>query len=163
MSTPNPMPQNTPLLNTALARRDPAAQERWRDNEHLRLLSIFHFVIGGLALLVLPLLVMHFVFFITVIANAEAWPEGKAPPIPHGMIGLMIAMYLVIGLITLALGGINILSGWFLRRKTHRVFSFVVAGLDCLQVPYGTILGVFTILVLTRPSVQRIYEAEPRK
>lgn len=137
----------------------PNAEQSWRDDEHLRLLSIFHFVIGGLALLILPLLAMHFVFFTTVIANANAWPQGHAPPIPQGMVGMMLVMYVVIGLMTLAIAGANILSGWFLRQKTHRVFSLVVAGLDCLQVPYGTVLGVFTILVLTRPSVQRMYES----
>ncbi len=115
-------------------------------------------MIGGLALLILPLLALHFVFFITVIANANAWPQGHAPPIPQGMVGMMLVMYCVIGVMALAIAGANILSGWFLRRKTHRVFSLVVAGLDCLQVPYGTVLGVFTILVLTRASVQHTYE-----
>ncbi len=71
---------------------------------------------------------------------------------------MMMAMYAAMGLITLAFGAANVLSGWFLRRKSHRVFSLVIAGLDCLQIPYGTILGAFTILVLTRPSVQKAYE-----
>jgi hypothetical protein len=159
---PNPLPPMRQLASTAFAARDPAAQERWRDNEHLRLLSIFHFVIGGLALLMLPLLVMHFLFFITVVANANAWPQGHAPPAPRDIVGPMIAMYCVVALMAFTLAGINILSVWFLRRKTHRVFSLVVAGLDCLQMPYGTVLGVFTILVLTRPSVQSMYETSPR-
>lgn len=152
MSTP------APVLGPAA----PAEQQRWRDDEHLRLLSIFHFIMGGLALLVLPFLMMHFVFFVTVVANVDAWPQGKAPPIPREMIGVMMVMDSVIGLLTLAIAGGNILSGRFLRRKTHRVFSLVIAGLDCLSIPWGTALGVFTIVVLTRPSVRKEYEAGSR-
>ena len=48
---------------------------------------------------------------------------------------------------------VNLYSGLFLRKQTHRTFSLVVAGLDCLLIPWGTVLGVFTIVVLTRDSV----------
>jgi len=59
----------------------------------------------------------------------------------------------------LVLGSVaNLISGVFLKRRKNRLFSMVVAGLNCLQVPFGTVLGVFTILVLVRPSVMQIYE-----
>jgi hypothetical protein len=136
-------------------------QQRWKDEEHLRLLSIFHFVVGGLAALFLPLLCIHFVFFITVFANAAAFPAGQEPPFPREMIYVFIGFYCIAGLVTSVYAGGNLLSGWFLRQKRHRVFSFVVAGLDCLSIPWGTVLGVFTIVVLTRPSVRTMYEASP--
>ena len=51
----------------------------------------------------------------------------------------------------------NLLSALFLWRRQHRMFSMVVGGLNCLQIPFGTALGVFTILVLSRDSVQELY------
>lgn len=36
----------------------------------------------------------------------------------------------------------------FLRKRRHRVFSQEVAGLDCPSMPFGTVLGVFTLIVL---------------
>jgi hypothetical protein len=33
-----------------------------------------------------------------------------------------------------------------------------VAGLNCIQIPLGTALGVFTIMVLTRDSVEAVYQ-----
>jgi hypothetical protein len=127
------------------------------------LLSIFHFVVGGFAALFLPLMCIHFLMFITFFASASAIPAGNdQQPFPKEMIYLFIAFYCVAGVATLVYAGGNLLSGWFLRQKKHRVFSFVVAGLDCLSIPWGTILGIFTIIVLTRPSVQRMYEAGPR-
>jgi len=137
----------------------PSDQQRWKDEEHLRLLSVFHFVVGGLAACVLPFLVIHFLIFMTFFANAAAFPGAKEEAFPREMIPIFIAFYCFAGLVTSVYAGGNLLSGWFLRRKTHRVFSFVVAGLDCLSIPWGTVLGVFTIVVLTRPSVRRMYES----
>ena len=34
----------------------------------------------------------------------------------------------------------------------------VIAGISCLFVPYGTILGVFTFIVLQRSSVEKLFE-----
>ena len=52
---------------------------------------------------------------------------------------------------------LNALSAMFLRQRTHRIFSVVIAALDCLQIPFGTVLGVFTIIVLLRESVRELY------
>ena len=54
---------------------------------------------------------------------------------------------------------INVLSGVFLGRRKYRAFSLIVAVIDCIHIPLGTVLGVFTIVVLLRPSVREVYEA----
>ena len=38
------------------------------------------------------------------------------------------------------------------------MFCFVIACLACMQMPLGTILGVFTIIVLARPSVKEMFD-----
>ncbi len=138
----------------------PAELRRLRDEEHLRLLSVFHLIVGGLAALGLPFLFIHFLIMFTVIANLQVWgwPEHAPPPETYHM---LFWIYPVLGLFLATGAAINLLSGWFLLQKRHHLFSLVVAGLDCLEVPWGTVLGVFTILVLTRPSVRRMYEASP--
>ena len=52
------------------------------------------------------------------------------------------------------------LSARFLRGRRHRTFSLIVAGINCLGIPLGTILGVFTLIVLLRPSVRTLYRIE---
>jgi hypothetical protein len=54
----------------------------------------------------------------------------------------------------------NVLAGRFCRAHRHRVFLLVVGALDCLWVPFGTVLGVFDFVVLSRESVRRLFEAE---
>jgi hypothetical protein len=53
-------------------------------------------------------------------------------------------------------------SGLGLRRGKHRMLSQVVACLCCLNMPLGTLLGVFTLMVLARPSVRAGYELNTR-
>lgn len=54
------------------------------------------------------------------------------------------------------------MSGWLIRERRGRVFSLIVAGLDCMCLPFGAILGVFTFMVLLRASVAELYDAMAR-
>jgi hypothetical protein len=45
-----------------------------------------------------------------------------------------------------------------LRKRRHRTLSFVMACLTCINIPLGTALGVFTLVVLSRPSVKALYD-----
>jgi hypothetical protein len=48
-------------------------------------------------------------------------------------------------------------SGVSLRRAKNKTLSQVVACLCCLNFPMGTLLGVFTLITLGRPSVAALY------
>jgi hypothetical protein len=37
----------------------------------------------------------------------------------------------------------------------------VIAGIGCLEIPYGTVLGVFSFLVLGRDSVVPLFSPRP--
>jgi hypothetical protein len=144
------------------APRAVTVEERRRDAEHLRLLAIFHFVVAGLATLFIGFLVLHFSMFYFVFANPEMWKGQKNPPPAEmfEMFHVFIWFYAAMGLM-LAAGAVgNLCSGLFLRKQTHRTFSLVVAGLDCTLIPWGTVLGVFTIVILSRDSVRAWYEAK---
>ena len=45
----------------------------------------------------------------------------------------------------------------WLRAKKNRLFTIGVAIVNCFWFPLGTALGVFTIIVLARESVQALY------
>ena len=49
------------------------------------------------------------------------------------------------------------LTGSSLKQRRRRTLCFVVACLMLPSFPLGTILGVFTIIVLRRPSVQELF------
>ncbi len=135
-----------------------------RDEEHLKLLSIFHYVNAALAALMATFPVIHLVVGILLVASPESLsgePGGSRPPAFIGWFFVILAGFFIVAGWTLAI--CLFCAGRFLAAKRRRLFCLAVAGLNCLMVPLGTILGVFTILVLMRPSVKELFEAARRQ
>ncbi len=62
-------------------------------------------------------------------------------------------------LILITLAGLKLGVALSLKKRKARTFCMVVAAFECLGVPYGTLLGIFTFIVLGRDSVTRLFEA----
>ena len=126
-----------------------------QDLEHLRLLSIFHYVVGGMMAFFACIPIIHVVIGVVMLTNPGGF--GGQPPPPF--IGLL---FVIIGgaviLIGWVLAALVIISGRFLTQRKHYVYCLVIAGVSCLFMPVGTVLGVFTIIVLTRPSVKGLFQ-----
>ena len=134
-----------------------SGDQQARDAEHLKLLSIFYFVLAGLGVAGLGFLGVHFAFM-RLFFHPDVLKNQKDGPPPDVLIKFMAAAY-IFGALVIIVGSIlNLLSGIFIRQRRNRMFSLVVGGLNCLHVPLGTLLGVFTIITLTRDSVRRLYE-----
>ena len=135
-----------------------------RDQEHLRLLAIFHFVGAALSALGIGFLFLHYTFMSKIFANPEMWEQGSATPPPEEFIALfeqvMVWFYVGFGIISLAQFFLSLASGFFLLKRRHRVFCMVAGAIDCLNMPLGTILGIFTLIVLNRSSVHRLFESQ---
>lgn len=78
---------------------------------------------------------------------------------PKEIIPFFKAFYVLISGFLVILCVCNILSGHYIRKRKNRIFSFIIAGINCMQFPLGTALGVFTFIVLTRESVKMAYSA----
>ena len=132
-----------------------------QDQEHLRLLSIFHYVMAGLACL-LPL------FSLIYIGLGAAMLSGKMPSSSSSAHSDVISGWIFVGVgsvfFVMGLVGaiLNIFAGRALAKRERRTLCLVVAGLNCLHMPLGTLLGVFTLIVLGRPSVQALFDPAGR-
>lgn len=129
------------------------------DQDHLRILSVFHFIFGGLAI------VFSFFALIYVALGAALvggmMPQDKAGNAPPPEVGwFLIALGAIFFIMGLAYGINMIVAGLKLRRQRSYVFCMIMASLTCLQIPLGTCLGIFTIVVLARPSVKSLFERE---
>jgi hypothetical protein len=69
--------------------------------------------------------------------------------------------YVLMGVWFVMSAVLNLISGAALLKRKWRMFSIVVAALNCLHMPMGTVLGAFTIIVLLRDSVREVYEPLP--
>jgi hypothetical protein len=52
-------------------------------------------------------------------------------------------------------------AAWCIKHRKSRVFCMVVAGVSCLEFPYGTALGVFSFIVLGSGSVVQLFAPSP--
>lgn len=128
-----------------------------KDAEHLKLLSVFHYVSAGLSLAGLGFIFLHFLFFKTMMSDPGMWSGAKGGPPPQAIFTFMKFAYGFMGFFFIAYAVANFLSAKYLVQRRRRMFSYVVAALNCLHVPIGTTLGVFTIIVLSRDSVIEAY------
>ena len=127
------------------------------DAEHVRLLAIFHFVSAGFSLLGVLFSSLYLVLFQVIFSNPQAFAQSQqgAPPEEFVTFLRWFTGSFIVWFLVSCVG--NLLSAFFLRARRHRTFSMVVAGINCLHIPLGTILGVFTLVVLGRESVRKLY------
>jgi hypothetical protein len=129
-----------------------------QDREHLQLLAIFHYVVAGLAALFsfLPLLYTTVgAIFIFAARHGTAKPGEELPPEFLGWIFAVLGS--VLFLIGIAMAICILIAGRSLALRKRYSFAMVMACIECIFVPFGTILGVFTIIVLSRESVKGLF------
>ncbi|MBI3407520.1 MAG: hypothetical protein HY040_04090 [Planctomycetes bacterium] len=95
---------------------------------------------------------IHVGIGIAILSGAFDRPGQPAPPPFFGWFLIGIAGGIIVAMWTY--GTLVIISGRKLATQRNYWFCFVMACIECLEVPFGTVLGVFTIIVLLRPSVK---------
>jgi len=129
-----------------------------RDTEQLNLLAIFHYVVAGLAAIFsfFPLLYTAVgVIFIFVARHGAAKPGEELPPEFLGWIFAVLGLVLIV--IGIAMAICILIAGRSLALRKRYSFALIIACIECLFVPFGTILGVFTIVALSRESVRALF------
>jgi hypothetical protein len=129
-----------------------------RDTEQLNLLAIFHYVVAGLGALCsfFPLLYTTIgVIFIFAARHRTAKPDEDLPPEFLGWIFAVLGSLLF--LMGIAMAICILISGRSLALRKRYSFAFVMGCIECLVIPFGTILGVFTIVVLSGESVRVLF------
>lgn len=121
-----------------------------QDEQYLKLLSIFHYVVGGLAGFFACFPLIHFCFGVAMLVGAI---EGA--PAFVGLLVVFLATLVILG--GWALGVCLIIAGRKLAKRKNYMFCLVMAAISCVFMPFGTALGVFTIIVLMRPSVKELF------
>jgi hypothetical protein len=130
-----------------------------QDLQHLRLLSIFHYVVAGLAALFSLLPVFHLVIGVLIATQAEGQGQDERIGVVIGWMFAALATVMILAGLTYAV--LLALAGRNLARRRHYTFCMVMAAVSCIFVPVGTVLGVFTLIVLLRPAVQEKFEGAP--
>lgn len=131
-----------------------------KDEKDLKLLTTFHYITGALCAIFACFPLIHLSIGLAFIFAPESMHSPNQPP-PPAFFGYIFA---VIGGLMFLFGQVIawslIISGRFLNKRRHYMYSFCTACLACLFMPIGTILGIFSIIVLSRDSVKQLYNPD---
>jgi len=129
-----------------------------QDEDQLRLLSIFHYVVGGLAGFFALFPIFHLIVgLLFIFAPNKFAGKGEPPPAFIGWFFVIFAaVFIALGWV---LAAFVFTAGRFLARRKHYLFCLVMAAVECIFMPFGTVLGVFTLIVLMRESVKQLFTA----
>jgi hypothetical protein len=125
-----------------------------QDVEHLKILSILYYVWGGLTACFSCFGLLYVVIGLVAVIAGVQEKQGGPPAVVGGMFMLIGIVFVVLGA---TVGGLTIWAGRCLAQRKRYMLCLVMAGISCLSVPLGTALGVFTIIVLQRPTVKAMF------
>jgi hypothetical protein len=129
-------------------------EQRVVDLEHLRLLRIANFIAAGVAGLIVCLGLLYTTLGTFLGSTPEYMNSVDSEALPPWFFLGFGGLFVVVGAISIVL---RLLVAKFLRERRASGFCMFVAAISCIDFPYGTILGVCTIITLTRPSVRDLY------
>ena len=145
-------------LNPAMYESGPPPHpQAVQDADHLKLLSIFHYVLAGITALMGCFPIIHIAMGAWMVSGRFPAGSPSSPPPPVEVGWLFIIIGSAITLLAWAFAACLVMAGRSISARRNWTFCFVVACIACINMPLGTALGVFTLLVLLRPSVKLLF------
>lgn len=127
-----------------------------QDEQNLKVVSIFHYVVGGLAALFSMIPLIHLGLGLIIALRPEKLSSGG--DIPPAILGWFLIVFAIVFIVSgLIFAFLVILTGIFLARRKHYMFCLVMGGVECIFMPFGTALGVITIILLTREPMKQLF------
>ena len=130
-----------------------------KDKEHLKVIMICHYVSAGLALPGIAFLVLHYSLMKQFFLNPKLWEKTKEPlPFdPNLFADYLPWFYALMGLLMIIAATLCLICARSIQKRKRRTLSMVIAIINGLHFPLGTVLAVFTLIVLSRDSVAQLY------
>ena len=160
-----PMTQEAPALSPEARRA--VTQER------LRLLSLGYYISGAIGAVCVSFLLIHLAIFTTLSfipqskwnnnskpatsvasdqRNTATNNRSDAPPvIIFRIAAAAVGCIILVGWI---LGGLTIYAGRCIKLRQRRTFVMIMAAINCIWIPHGTLLGIATFMTLDTPGTK---------
>ena len=130
------------------------------EEQHLDYLRIGYYVLGGVISLFALIPLIHVGLGIATVAGAlETESAGESiPPFFGWFFIIMGSVFILIGQ---SIAALTIMCGRFIKQRKHYSFVFIIGCIECAFFPFGTVLGVFTIILLSKPEVKELFGKTP--
>ncbi|MBC8378274.1 MAG: hypothetical protein H8E62_03780 [Planctomycetes bacterium] len=123
----------------------------------LDLISIFHYVVAAIIYLKGA---VAFVFMgigsIAMMGILADQPADMEALVVIGLLFFMVPMMFLT--VSWTAATLVLFAGRRIANRTNLTYCQIVAGIECLCVPFGTILGIFSLITLTKPENKEIFK-----
>jgi hypothetical protein len=128
-----------------------------QDQEHLRLLSIFYYVYAGMVACAACFFGLIMAIGIGLLMDPEFLGPRQEDPEEISDLGMTLfcAGTSLAGILYAAS---LVVAGRSLSQRKHYALCLVLAGFSCMLFPFGTALGVISLIVLVRSSVKGLFD-----
>ncbi|HSF15793.1 MAG TPA: hypothetical protein VLK65_09585 [Vicinamibacteria bacterium] len=133
-----------------------------RDQEQLRILSLFHYITAGVTAVFGSFPLIHVLVGVAFLFLPEVFPtspsgKGDGPPREVGFIFIGLGSLFVAAGWTLA--ALHFLTGRYLAQRRNYWFCLIVSGFSSLICMFANaVVGIATIVVLSRDSVRGLFQ-----
>lgn len=121
------------------------------DKKHLKRLSQIQILYGILNLFV------SYYYYQAIFVLVDGYRKELEKTNPEVQVALFIGFGFILFLIGIAILFCIILAGQSLALYENYTLCLVVAIAECLIFPIGTLIGVYTIIILRRDSVKKLF------
>ena len=128
-------------------------------SRNLNTLAVLQYVWAGLSFF--SAIIIFIVYFILGTAfTSDVFPVSNADDQAVFQVigGVFFIISIISVIILIATAVMKIMCGVFIQKKKNRIFCIVIAALECFNIPFGTALGVFTIVELEKPEAKEMFE-----
>ena len=119
-------------------------------DRHITILGVLHIANSALGIIAA-------VIVFTIVAGAGILSGDPEAMTITSIVGSSIALFLLVLSVPGIIGGIGLLQ----HRQWGRILILVVGFLNLLNVPIGTVLGVYTIWVLLKEDTGPLFNGGP--
>lgn len=134
---------------------------RKQDEHYLDIAGLFFYVVAGIMSFIALFPAIHIVIGILALTGVmDDTQTGEKLPVFFGVI--FVAMGATVMLVGQTMALCVAIAGRRIRQRRSHTFCLVIAGIVCMCIPVGTILGVLTIMLLVRPPVKELFDANTR-
>jgi hypothetical protein len=124
---------------------------------HVKVLGVLHIVLGALGVLFALMLVLAFGSAIGIVGTTA---DGEEAALAIPIIGTA-GTALVLFVLALSIPGVIVGIGLLKFRPWARIVGIVLSALNLINIPIGTVVGIYGLWVLLTKETERLFSAAP--
>lgn len=129
---------------------------------NLETFSILYIIKGCLLTIPSLFIIGSITFFSNLLKNSgdfhyEIQSQGELPFDPFLILKYLASLGLVVTFAIIAFVASNFITAYYLKKKKNYYFIFTIAVLNLFTGILGMLLGVFTLIEITKPEVKSLF------